>query len=371
MEIKDDIERFYIQHFIMSKSQNIETPGFVFFRLSGKTPLYARQVVMPEDFFVNLEKAMAKRGPETAGRLYSTGKRFGYRFSMLGNFSTCKDKPGRQLVSYIDVINKFIEGTYATRIGCDIDVDRKSVRYTMQNPVVVDKLGYGYFMPLGAAAGLMSYLFQDPSIEGVLEGFDLKSGMGSLLYAPSVDLISAGKSPSTERDLSGMEPTPEYEEFNRVRKLQYSDYSLRTLLDSKFFTFDRGFMMCGGERYFILEVSALYLIETNLRDYSGEIYNAAFDVGMQVLKGVKNPTTKTVSDYMSAFGWGDVLVASKGAAYFANSDYFPYAKFYRDASYLIFSGFLAGMLSTLSGRTVSFSTISKDVRQGYLRVSLS
>ena len=371
MDISDNIVRFYIQHFIMSKAQNIDVPGFVFFKLPGKASFFARQIVIPEAFFVNFESIMAAKGKETASAIYSAGKRFGYSFSLLGGFSNYNDKKGQQLVDYINVINKFIEGTYATKIDCKVDVDTKSCRYSMENPIVVGKLGYGYFLPLGAAAGLMAYLFQDPSIEGVLENFDLKEGNGILLYGPAGYLKGLGKKFFTETNLANLEPTADYIKLNAVRNLKNSDYSLRTLLDSKFFTFSQGFVMNGDQRYFILEVSALYLIENDLSAYSKEIYGAAFKTGIEILETVKNPSLKTLVDYLSAFGWGDILITKSGDKYKVGVEYFPYTKFYKDASFLIFSGLLAGMLSTISGKTVKFSKIEKNLVRGYFEVLFS
>ena len=185
MDIKDSVVRFYIQNFIINKSQNIEVPGFVFFKLSGKTPIFVRQVIMPEDFFIYLEELLAKRGTDAQKSMYSAGKKFGYRFALLGGFSTIKDKRGKDFVDYINIINKFIEGTYASKIECTVNLDYKVCTYSVENFIAINKLGYGYFLPLGAAAGLMSYVFQDPSIEGVLEEFTKIEGKAVLTYAPS------------------------------------------------------------------------------------------------------------------------------------------------------------------------------------------
>ncbi len=371
VDITDDVMRLYIQHFIMNRSQEINVPGFVFFKLPNKTAIKVRQVVVPEDFFVNFEKAMAAKGKKAQAALYSVGKRFGYGFALLGEFSSIKDKSGRQLVEYINVINKFIEGTYATRIECKVNLDTKSATYFMEKPIVIEKLGYGYFLPLAAAAGLMAYLFQDPTIEGIQENFDTETGKGMLHYAPANSLMASGKEFFEEHNLSELEINADYTKLNSAKVLNHSNYSLRTLLDSKFFALNNGFLLNGHERYFILEVSALYLIEKDLKDYSEDIYNAAFTSGIRILNAVKAPSLKTITDYLSAFGWGDILITAQGNGYRAGVSYFPYNGLYKEASFLIFSGFLAGMLTTVFGKTIRFSKIESNVMRGYLELLLS
>ena len=370
MDIKDSALRFYVQNFIINKSQNIEVPGFVFFKLSGKTPIYARQVIMPEDFFVNLEKSIIEKDEGSKHMIYSTGKKFGYSFCLLGGFSNSVDKKGQDLVSYINIINKFIEGTYATKIDCRVDTETKSCTYLMENPIVVSKLGYGYFLPLGAAAGLMSYIFQDQHIEGVLENFDLESDCGTLLYAPAEYLKKNNKNFFSETNLTGLEPTSDYISLNQVAELKYSNYSFEMLLDSKLFSFNKGVIMNNKERYFIIEVSALYLIEKELSIHTSEIYNAAFKAGRRMLENVKDISTKTIIDYLSAFGWGDVLIMKENGKYIVNVDHFPYTKFYKEIDYSIFSGLLSGMLSIITNENITFTKTKKTVSQGYLSISL-
>jgi len=370
MDVKDSAMRFYIQNFIISKYQNIETPGFVFFKLSGKSPIYARQVVMPESFFVNLEINIAKKGRIHQQSLYSAGKKFGYRFSLLGGFSNILDKKGHELINYLSMINKFIEGTYATKIEFKADIYTKSCNYLMENPIVVNKLGYGYFLPLGAAAGLLSYIFQDSSIEGILEHFDLKTDKGSLLYAPKGYLEKNNKQFFSEENLSGLEPTTDYINFNQVVPLKYSDYSFKMLLDSKLFSFNNGVITNNKERYFILEVSALYIIEKELFNYYEEIYDAAFKSGYAMLENIGKISIKTIIDYLSAFGWGNVLITEKDTRYIVNVNNFPYTKFYNKVNYSIFSGILSGMLYAVTKKKTIFNKFESNLLEGHLSISL-
>lgn len=325
---------------------------------------------MPEDFFINLEMSMTKKGEKAQNLLYSAGKKFGYRFSLLGGFSNCSDKKGSELINYINIINKFIEGTYAEKIEFDTNPDTKISRYLMENPVVVNKLGYGYFMPLGAAAGLMAYIFQDNSIEGILENFDLHSKKGTLLYAPADYLTKQNKKFFRERNLSDTNPSTDYINLNRSAPLNHSNYSLKTLLDSKVFIFNNGVITNNGERYFIIEVSAIYILEKELGEYVGDIYGAAFKAGYDMLKNIEKLSIKTIMDYLSAFGWGDIIIIKENNKYRVNITHFPYMKLYNEINYSIFSGVLSGMLYAVTKEKIKFSKVQKSIMDGNLSISL-
>ncbi len=359
----------YIKNFILTNFENIETTGFIFFKLSGKTPVYTRQVLIPECFFINLEKLLSAKSKSYL--LYSSGKKFGYNYALISSFSNSNDKKLSDLSNYINLINSFIEGTYASKINCDIDLDTKSIRYYLDNFVIINKLSYGNFLPLGAAAGLMSYIFQDFTIEGVLENYNKENNTATLLYGPASYLEEQKKIFISEHNLSNIQVGQEYITFNQVRQLKYSNFSLKTLIDSKFFSYNNGIIMNNDQRYFTLEVSALSFIEKELQDYQKDIYDASFNAGRVILENVKNVSIKTIIDYLSAFGWGDVLILEKNNNYVINANYLPYTEIYKNTNYSIFSGIVSGMLSVVLKREIKFSKIEKHITSGYISLLLS
>ncbi|MDE1767975.1 MAG: hypothetical protein KGH62_01275 [Candidatus Micrarchaeota archaeon] len=367
MESKDGS---YIKNYVMSKAATIGDPGFLLLKLSEKTPLFSRRVLIPEDFFVNLEKSIALKGPAAQGKLYLAGKKFGYAYATLGGFVTIKDRQGEDFINYVNLVNKQIEGTFAQKIDCKVDINTKYCIYDLQNFVIIEKLGYGYFLPLGGAAGLLAYIFQDKTIEGVVEKSDPSKAYAQLIYAPESYLKQNGKEFFEASDMSGLDPTPEYLRFNQVRHLNYSDCSLKKLLDSNVFQFVNGSILNNGQRYFTLEDNGFYMLEKELKDYQKEIHDAAFETGSKILAGIKGPNLQAVTDYVSAFGWGDMLMLPKEGKYAINIDYFPYTKFYKDVNYQLFVGMLEGMLSYVLKRNITFNKIEKNVNNGYLNISL-
>ena len=339
-------------------------------KISGKTPIFSRRVLIPETFLIELEKAMTLRGPDAQKALYSAGKRFGYAYAILGGFMTVKDKQDQDLLNYIDLVNKQIAGTYAKNIDFNIDFTRNVCTYDLKNFVIIERLGFGYFLPLGSAAGLISYILQDKTIEGIVEESDVDNGTARLTYAPSKYLDEMGKRFFHESELTGLEPSLEYIKFNELRQLKYSDYSLKKLIDAGIFVLEDGILISNNERYFMIDSDGFYLLELGLKQYAKEVYYAAFTAGVRILGNVKNPQNKTIIDYLSAFGWGDVTIMEANKKYVINVDYFPYTKFYNDIDYGMFSGMLSGMISCVAKRKIGFKQIKKTISNGYLSVSL-
>ena len=54
MAIKDNFVGLYIRRFVIPGALVFNKPGFVDFKISGKTSIYARQIFYPEDFLSNL-----------------------------------------------------------------------------------------------------------------------------------------------------------------------------------------------------------------------------------------------------------------------------------------------------------------------------
>ena len=318
MVIKDTVVSWYVKHYLMPRAQIIDTPGFVIFNVTGKIPIFARQVIMPELFFITLETNIRKElGEEGKKLLYSIGKKFGYRFAIMGNFSKRGKIPEKKLVDYINMVNKFIEGTYASNISCEIDLKIPEVNYSLKNFVVCSKIENGYILPLGAASGLLSYILNDTTIEGAHVACQ---GAGDneckLVIAPYAHLKNTIKGPVfNENNLDDLEFAQEYKSMNEIRKIKSSTYSFQQFINSKLFSFKEGIILRGDQRFFIYEISGLYMLENELlKDELTKniLYETSFEVGKKMLLDHKqNLTLNDLIDLLTAFGWGDVLIIEK------------------------------------------------------------
>jgi hypothetical protein len=66
----------FVKKFLIPNAQIFNIPGFVIFKITGKTNVYTRQVIFPEDIIVNFQRdIISKYGKEAKQNLYSMGKK--------------------------------------------------------------------------------------------------------------------------------------------------------------------------------------------------------------------------------------------------------------------------------------------------------
>ncbi|VVC03633.1 Uncharacterised protein [Candidatus Burarchaeum australiense] len=371
MEIKDKVVSFYIKKYLIPRSQIIDQPGFITFNLMGKTPVFARQIIMPEVFFNELEHSASLQGSTGKQRLYAVGKKFGYRFALMGNFYARGQIPDTKLIEHLNVVNKFIEGTYASEISARVDLKGPVITYKIKNFVVISNIGFGYFLPLGAAAGLLSRIFNDSTINGRV----IKSArQGSeLLYAPYDLLKKRGVAEFEENDLSDLEVEADYRTFNSLQKLTKINYSFKNMIDAGLLSYNQGIIRGGEYRYFILEVSALYLLEKELeknKKMSEALYAAAYKAGVGLIRIKENMILEDAANILTAFGFGEVSILSKKNCYEVEITGYPWTKYYKQTTYPIIRGLVSGFLSELLKKKIEFRTVETDVSENRLSILL-
>lgn len=374
MDIKDNLVGLYIKQFIIPRALIFDKPGFVSFRISGKTNVYARQVLMPEDFFVKLEKRIVDvYGDEGKIGLYSAGKKFGYSFAQLGRFENINDHPGESIRDWIVIAGKFIEGTYASELRPDIDIAKKIVDSRLRNFVICRKLGYDFFFATGGAAGVIAWIFQDKDIEGYYYDSRLTGEEHTcrVLCAP-YEIIErrSGKNIFRENGLSDLnQDLAFYNKFNEVTEFE-NGKSFSEYIDAKIFSYERGIIKLrpNNERFFLMETSGMYILETELkkRGMSAEIFDVAYTVGEELFGGFSYDV-KASSDLMMAFGWGEIILlpnAKNTMRVIIN--HFPCTKWYKDIDFLIIRGLLSGIFSRIYNRVIKFDKPEIDMHNSYL-----
>jgi hypothetical protein len=372
MDIKDDVVRLYVKRFIIPRALIFDRPGFVDFKISGKTNIFARQLLVPESFFVELERKIVETfGEKGKAVLYSIGKKFGYRFSMLGRFENIKDHPGESVKNWVVVASKFVEGTYASRISQDIDVANKIVNYSLTNFAVCRKLGFDFFLAMGGAAGIIAWIFQDPTIEGYL--YDSKFVDGNHLCKVKCALPETleedfGAEIYRETDLNGLEPDRRsYLQFNAEVDLQYKK-SFQNLLDAGIFSYKKGIIKYKDERFFLMEVSGLYLLEMGLQSNKMEelISNVAFFVGENLFAEFSKDKIYNILELLCALGWGEPLLVTGSKKIKVVVKHFPWAEWYSKIEFRVVGGLLSGIFSKVYERKILFGKPSFDLNSGNL-----
>jgi predicted hydrocarbon binding protein len=377
MDIKDNFVRLYVKRFVIPRALILDVPGFVNFKISGKTSIFARQLLVPESFFINLEKVIVEKfGEKGKSIFYSVGKKFGYSFAQLGRFENISDHPGDAVKDWIVIASKFVEGTYASEISQVIDVKNKTVDYTLKNFVICRKLGYDFFLATGGAAGVIAWLFQDKNIEGYYyDNKFLEDGNICKVKCAPYKILKNSFSDNvfSETNLDDLTHDPmNYLKFNEEKPLRYNK-SFSNYLDAKIFSYENGIVSYNynKERFFLMEVSGMYLLEKELKanGLSNILFDIAYDAGKNLFSEFGQKDEKSCLELMAALGWGEILVLPP-----VNNklnivvNYFPWTKWYNEINFSMLSGFLSGMLSNIKGYKVRLENPIVDINNSYLAI---
>jgi hypothetical protein len=374
MDIKDDVVRLYIKRFVIPKALIFDKPAFVDFKISGKTNVFARQILVPETFFIQLEKKIVQKYKD-AGKsaMYSVGKKFGYSFSQLGRFENIKDHPGDGVKDWIIIASKFVEGTYASEIRQTADVSKNVVDYVLKNFVICRSLGYDFFLATGGAAGVIAWLLQNKDIEGYYYDSQFKGDEHTckVKCAPFKTLKAISKKDVfSETDLDDLkQDVASYNKFNEEVEISYTK-SFSNYLDAKVFTYENGIikLKSNGERFFLMEVSGLYLLELELkkRKMDREIFDVAYSVGKELFGGLEKDI-QPILELLVALGWGEIMLVSGGKSKLQLViNHFPWTNWYKDIDFSVASGLLSGIFSATYGRKINLGIPKVDMNNGYL-----
>ena len=352
----------------MPRSLIFDKPPFVSFNVSGKMKIFSRQVIFPESFLLSFEAGIiSKLGMRGKRKLYSVGKRFGYRFAIIGNFVSKGDVPDNELSEFIGVVLKFIEGTYASEIKGEYDVQKEFVKFYLDNFVIVRQTGRGYFLPLGGATGLIAKLFNNQRIEG---SFLEKEGKYDVIYCSDSQNMPNVSEKFFQTNLSDLDVSPKYSSFNQIVDIKGA-VSLKNLLDVKYFSYEDGILQHGLERFFLLEASGWYLLEVEFskeKETKELLFSSAFNTGTVIMN---NPTLQEVSGFISGTGWGIPTVLSKKDKLSVILEHVPWTKYCDQINFSILNGLLCGLLSSVYKRKVLFSSPIKDLNKGYLSLQFN
>jgi predicted hydrocarbon binding protein len=371
---KNTLASIFIKNFIIPRAQVLDQPGFILFKMGGKSKIYSRQLIFPESFLVDLESELVKRyGDDAKKTLYVAGKKFGVVFASMGNFFTIKSYSDNQkFIEYVGLLNNFIEGTYAQKMSFDADMQTPKFNFHLDKFVGCNKSGLGYFLPNGAAAGLLCYLLERDDIEGVQTQCQGRGEKECLVtYAPQkffqenkIQFIDSGK-------YDKVLVSPEYANWNKVQSTKYSKDSFQNLLNSKFFSYNQGVIEKDSQRYFIFETSGIYILETELKLVSGfdEVLLQVSTKQGETLWEIGAKNSKGLSDLLTAFGWGDIFIVKKSEKYLVNIDFYPWTPLFDKTNFTIIQGILQGALSKIEGRKVEFKNKKKNFNTGALSVS--
>jgi hypothetical protein len=357
MVVKDKLAGWYIQNFVISKSQVFDSPGFISFKLSGKELRYSRQIIFSEKFFVDLENEICNELGEAGKQLlYSLGKKFGYRFAIVASLNQFDDLRSKAFEKYTYLLVRFVEGTYSSGISHSVDSSNEIINFELNNFVICSKSGKGFFLSAGGIAGIWAWLTDNKLVETVhyaCQGRgDLRCQVvcgeaGKIKQVVKEDLF-------TETNLSNLNLDKEYFNINLPKQIQNSSKSFQFFLDAKVFNYSKGIVMHGAERFFIIESSIIYLLENVLAENQiahNILSRTAFDFGNKLLEN--NKSASYLVDLLAALGFGDAFILKKKESFRINIDYFPWTGLANNTKHVFMQNFLSGALTTISGSKVA------------------
>lgn len=374
MGLKVSLVSWYIRNILMPKAEDINNPGYIITKLSKDGPVaYLRDVMLPEAFVVKLENRIVDEYGDMGKKvLYSAGKKAGYVYAYLSDLARINNTSEKSFSDFTEYFMTYIAGTMASEATRKLDVKSKSITIKLTDFIVCSKNGHGHMFTEGVLAGLWAFLICDNTVEGAhvyCQGN--KNNECKLVCAPPRLLEELKLHYFIETDLLESYPISEYRSLNALRPAKYAKSSLRQLLDGGFFKYVDNKISFSGDRYFECDTHFVYSLEQELSklDKGDEIlFEVAFEFWQGLVSKIKNQSKGTfMADYVSALGWGDLLVTDKGITSFG----YPWTIYSKDSKFIMFRGMISGLMSGFIGEEMKFDLKNKIITGGHFDVEFT
>lgn len=367
MHIKDRLFWWFIKNIIMSRNEIIDKPGFIILRISEKMYLVnIREILLPENIFCELENVVVKKYGETGKQiLYSAGKKFGYMFAKISKYPLAEREKDFAKFSYFLVC--YLESIYAKNLEYSIDFDKKKFILKAKNWIVCNKNGLGHIFLEGTGAGMISYAFDDYSIEGVQLKCEGRGDEYCELICATPQYFKNNKIKFiTEKECNFKEfNSIKYNTINSVRNTKYAKNSFKNLLDGGFFKYKEGEFLMKDERFVLIEASIIYFLEKELNKLGGGkdiLWKISFEWGKNFSKKFeKQHPCKFINDLFPALGFGDFFAFQKDKKYKIYINYFPWTEMEDECDFVMLRGILSGVISGMTGKKVEMKKVKKMV----------
>lgn len=377
MAIKDRIVKWFIQNIVIPQQEIIDKPGFIVEAYNkGGTQVFLREVILPEEIIVNLEKhVVMKFGSRGAQLLYSAGKMFGYSYASRSFFPKITSASPKEFEDFVYMWIRYAEAISYGGIDYAFDRSARTITLQLRKFIICPQNGMGYFNTSGSFAGFWAYLMDDYAVECVQTKCRGRGGkICEVVAGKAGRLKAAGAKIITSKTKAAVWENEAERSMNAVRQCRFNAESFKNLLDSGFFNYENGVIAKGGRRHFLTEASALYFLEAELMKIDRQnriLFGLAFEFGKSMAGRHENNYGRFISTYLSAAGYGDVSVFEKKGRIHASSDYFPWTPYADKINFAFFRGIISGMLSGFLGKKILLKKTVCDKSQGFLRIEAS
>lgn len=374
MPFKDRLFSWFIKNILLPKIEIIDKPGFIIDAFTDKNnETYLRDIFIEEQLFSIIEKRIVEwYGNRGRQALYSAGKKFGYVYSSVSNFTRLDENNKKEFLDFAYFLVRYITAIYSEKTKHEIDLKRKRFSIELDNYVVCHENGLGHIMTEGGISGIWAHMVKDKTVEGLQIECQGRGDKKCVLVAqPLTEFKKDRLNPFIEIDLTDLLFTEEYKKFNSIRKTEFAQNSLKKLLDTNIFNYSKGVLTYKGLRYFHCESHCLYLIEEEVAKLSnGEnnLFDICFEFGKKLQKEYGGEDYKEfINDYFPALGWGDVFVLGSKNTLSIKSIYYPWTIYSKNSKYIIFRGILSGFISACTGNNIRLNKWKQELTD-YLTV---
>ncbi|MFH1784847.1 MAG: hypothetical protein ABH842_00300 [Candidatus Micrarchaeota archaeon] len=367
MPVGDSVTSWFIRNIVLPNAEDITHPGYILSKFSeGGQTISLREFFFPESFYVEFEKSIAKKfGKKGEAKLYSVGKRFGYRYAVLSYFKKYGDLGKKKFQEFLYMFVRYIEVIYAKKLQHKMDAEKKLLELTADSYVCCEKNGYGYLLLIGAWLGIWAFLMDDKKIEGVqVECQGRGDKRCKLVCKPNGTSFTEENMDDLEEDQGT------YALLNTVHPSTNDNYSLKELIENQIFTYQSGRLFFDKERMVGIEASLYYMVDNAFSDKSSNdiLFTSAFNSGKKISVG---KDVIFVQRFLACIGFGDVQIIPNGKKFQVIFNHFPWTRFSEECKFTLLAGFTSGLLSGCTGKKISFTKISKSVEADGFHVQMA
>ncbi|HLC93201.1 MAG TPA: hypothetical protein VJH23_05855 [archaeon] len=377
LPFKRDLVKWFVKNILLPQVVRIDSPGFIVTVKNAQgAQISQRNVLLSETQLAEFEKGLVKKFGEEGKKIaYSIGKNHGNAYCNSFEIPRLKEGGEKTVDNFIPFFMSFMGATWGNFPEYDYDLKKKIVKFGMADHIVCRKNGLGYMLGAGVLAGGWAWIVHDTSVEGVQTQC---TGRGDkecrLICAPADYLKKQGLAPFIFKADAAFQMSGTYNEMNAIRKPEYSRASLKSMIESNIFKFERNKLSFHGERYFQAGIELLYLIELTAAEKKGVkelLFSTAFEQGKKIAESEKgNDYSVFIPDFISATGFGEVLITGKAGEFAVQVNYFPWLTPYDKITYSYYKGLLSGLLTGFSGKVSKLTEHAIDVSGGQLKLSI-
>jgi predicted hydrocarbon binding protein len=364
MVIKEKLISWLIKKFIISNYKNYKFPGFIVVNFNTSKNVFFREVLVPEDLISDIELKVINNNLNNKKVLYNNiGATLGYNFADLFGVPNLKNSSKEDVDKYARFTFKFNFSTWCKNAEIKkFDIDNHSAVLEFDNHIICRKNGLGTVLTEGAEAGFGKYLFSDKSIEVVQSKCQ---GRGDKTCLTNWESDKNSKS----QNINIIHNYNLEKKFNSIKPLKYSAKSTYDMIKNKIFKLKEGNISLNNQTLFDCSVLLYYLLEIELPKIRGGgklLYDIGFEYGSKI---ALNQPLKFIPDFLSATGWGDILITQKSNKIQVNLFYFPWSSLIDKAKdFYLFKGMLSGMLSSTLKRKIKLKKVRKILKKDSLNL---